>query len=141
MDVQIHLNNKADPHILVTGRRTALDKLEQQLRFWSFQLKGAPRVEIADEIMAVDLYKRPRRLGNDRSDAAFRQRLHTVTADELSDSQIFDLCTGPSAKRESRMEIVSRLAIKTFGCKLVGGFVRDWIVRGKNFHWVSWQKK
>ena len=32
------------------------------------------------------------------------------------------------------MEVVTRIAIKIFGCRVVGGFVRDWIVRGEAVH-------
>ena len=32
------------------------------------------------------------------------------------------------------MEVVARIAVQQFGCKLCGGFVRDWIVNGESKH-------
>ena len=44
-----------------------------------------------------------------------------------------DLChgvRGSEARRETRMEVVAWIAVCQFGCRLEGGFVRDWIVGG-----------
>ena len=32
------------------------------------------------------------------------------------------------------MEVVSRIAVQLFNCRLVGGFIRDWVVRGDQVH-------
>ena len=36
--------------------------------------------------------------------------------------------SGPEATRETRMEVVAWLAVCQFGCRLEGGFVRDWVI-------------
>jgi hypothetical protein len=36
----------------------------------------------------------------------------------------------PDAGREQKMEVVSRLLIRKFKCKLTGGFIRDWVING-----------
>ena len=75
------------------------------------------------------MFRRPKALAT--KDDEFLQRLRHVMGPELSPSEIFDLC---EATRETRMEVVTRIAIKIFGCRVVGGFVRDWIVRGEAVH-------
>ena len=66
--------------------------------------------------------------------AALRERLSRITAPDLPATSIFELCEGPRATRESRMEMVSRIAVKVFGCRVVGGFIRDWVIRGERAH-------
>jgi hypothetical protein len=52
---------------------------------------------------------------------------------------------GPNATRETRMEVVTWIAVCLFDCRLEGGFVRDWIVGNYTFkptnlsinQWVS----
>merc|ERR1712176_12750 len=42
-------------------------------------------------------------------------------------SQIF----GPKATRASRMAVVACIAVTKYGCVLKGGFIRDWVVGGR----------
>jgi hypothetical protein len=91
-----------------------------------------PIVERPDQFTAVDLYRRPKALQS--GDKEFRERLRTITAAELPESSIFNLSEGPRATRESRMELVARIAVQDFGCRICGGFVRDWIVNGERKH-------
>lgn len=37
----------------------------------------------------------------------------------------------PGASREQKMEVVSRLLIRKFKCKVTGGFIRDWVINGQ----------
>jgi len=37
----------------------------------------------------------------------------------------------PYAYREQKMEVVSRLLIRKFRCRVTGGFIRDWVINGQ----------
>ncbi len=63
-----------------------------------------------------------------------RTRLRRVTSAELSATEKFEMCEGPGASREQRMEMVAHIAVRVFECRVVGGFVRDWIVNGEAQH-------
>jgi hypothetical protein len=130
--VETHLGSAADPHFKVVGRRHDVNRFGNHFNLWRRQLATAPMVERPDHFMAVNLYRRPHTIPD--GDEAFRERLHTVTALQLSETKIFLKCEGPQATRETRMEIVARIAVQVFGCKLCGGFLRDWIVNGEQTH-------
>jgi len=131
VDTQLH---KSPPHILLSGRQAIITRFCEHLDFWKRQMTGASRVECPDHFMSVDLFRRPASLPNATQDSEMRARLHHVTAIELSEAQVVQLCTGPKATRETRMEIVARIAVQIFNCKVVGGFVRDWVVNGERKH-------
>ena len=40
-------------------------------------------------------------------------------------------CYLPNRSREEKMEVVSRLLIRKFKCKVTGGFIRDWVINGQ----------
>eukprot|EP00047_Mylnosiga_fluctuans_P009655 m.12416 g.12416 ORF g.12416 m.12416 type:complete len:2363 (-) comp2729_c0_seq1:86-7174(-) len=130
VELEIHLI--ADPYIKITGRRADIERFKKHIAYWTQQLNASPRVEAPDQFMSADLYRRPRQL--EKGDEEFRERLHNVTAITLTDSKLFQLTRGPNATRETRMEVVARIAIQTFNCRVVGGFIRDWIVRGQKTH-------
>mmetsp|Transcript_34674 Transcript_34674/g.72727 ORF Transcript_34674/g.72727 Transcript_34674/m.72727 type:complete len:1069 (-) Transcript_34674:659-3865(-) len=130
--VEVNLGNPADPHFNLEGRRQDLNRFSNHFALWRRQLATTPMVERPDHFMAVNLYRRPHTFSE--GDEAFRERLHTVTALQLSEIKVFLKCEGPQATRESRMEIVARIAVQVFGCKLCGGFLRDWIVNGEREH-------
>ena len=132
VQVELHMTSPSDPHVKVLGRRRDIGRFNDHFQFWRRQLALAPMVERPDHFISVDLYRRPRTLPS--GDAEFRERLHTVTAQELSQTKLFLKCQGPHATRETRMEVVARIAVQTFGCKLCGGFLRDWIVNGERKH-------
>ena len=129
VEVKVHLALSTDPHVQVVGRRLDINRFNDHFQLWRRQLSAAPMVERPDHFISVDLYRRPRTLPT--NDAEFRERLHSVTAEQLSEIKIFLKCEGPQATRETRMEIVARIAVQNFGCKLCGGFLRDWIVNGE----------
>ena len=52
----------------------------------------------------------------------------------MNESEIWELCNGPKATRETRMAVVARIAIMNFDCRLSGGFVRDWVINGESSH-------
>jgi hypothetical protein len=64
----------------------------------------------------------------------FRSRLRIVTHREVDPSLVPGMVDGPTATRESRMSVVARIAILDFNCRISGGFLRDWIVRGERQH-------
>jgi hypothetical protein len=41
-------------------------------------------------------------------------------------------CYFPQRSREEKMEVVSRLLIRKFKCKVTGGFIRDWVINGQS---------
>ncbi|CAF2245743.1 unnamed protein product [Rotaria magnacalcarata] len=78
------------------------------------------------------------------------ERISHVTDSKRTLIDLWNGLKGPKATRETRMEVVAWIAICRFGCKLEGGFVRDWIVghytnRPKGEHadpstWVSYNE-
>lgn len=56
------------------------------------------------------------------------ERISHVTDSKRTTIDLWNGLQGPEATRETRMEVVAWIAICRFGCKLEGGFVRDWIV-------------
>ena len=77
------------------------------------------------------------------------ERISHVTDSKRTMIDLWNGLQGPEATRETRMEVVAWIVICRFGCKLEGGFVRDWIVgnyvaRPKGDHadpskWVSYR--
>ena len=59
------------------------------------------------------------------------QRIALVTDSKRSRISLYNATKGANATRETRMEVVAWIAVCKFKCKLEGGFVRDWIVRGE----------
>ncbi|CAF1456975.1 unnamed protein product [Adineta steineri] len=56
------------------------------------------------------------------------ERISHVTDSKRTSIDLWNALKGPKATRETRMEAVAWIAICRFGCRLEGGFVRDWIV-------------
>ena len=56
------------------------------------------------------------------------ERISHVTNSKRTPIDLWNGLEGPDATRETRMEVVAWFAVCEFGCKLEGGFVRDWIV-------------
>lgn len=56
------------------------------------------------------------------------ERISHVTDIKRTSIDLWNGLQGPKATRETRMEVVAWIAVCVFGCKLEGGFVRDWIV-------------
>ena len=106
-----------------------MSRMQEHFDHWKKQLVGSPKIVEIDEFMNVELFRRPKIF---KGDEEFRVRLNNVTAKDLSESKINQLTIGPKATRVTRMEVVARIAIHMFDCKVVGGFVRDWIVRGES---------
>jgi hypothetical protein len=60
-----------------------------------------------------------------------RRRLAAIADAERSDAELLESALGASATRESRMEVLTWLALNRFHCKVSGGFLRDWVVPGR----------
>jgi hypothetical protein len=133
LDVDVHLSGPGPPKFQIKGRKIARDRFKVHIKFWGRDhLSNTPDIDASDRVMEVQLYHRPTQLPT--GDAEFRSRLRNVTS-PLAPSRIFDLCVGPKATRETRMEVVANIALgQDFECKLTGGFIRDWIVRGDVKH-------
>ncbi|CAM4814188.1 unnamed protein product [Rotaria magnacalcarata] len=56
------------------------------------------------------------------------ERISHVTDSKRTKVDLHYGIRGPKATRETRMEVVSWIAVCKFSCKVEGGFVRDWIV-------------
>jgi hypothetical protein len=89
MKVEMHMAG-IGPHFKIEGRRQDTQRFRDHFDLWKRQLSGAPVVERPDHFMAVDLYRRPRALPS--GDEEFRERLHVVTAQSLSETQMFLRC-------------------------------------------------
>jgi hypothetical protein len=77
-------------------------------------------------------------------------RIARITDSKLTATDLWLSVDGPTATRESRMEVVAWIAVCKFHCTLAGGFVRDWIVgndraRPQSFdsplQWVKFNEK
>ena len=60
-----------------------------------------------------------------------RKRLRMVTDDSLTEVDLWKMVRGADATRETRMAAIAWIAVTEFDCRLEGGFVRDWVVRGE----------
>ncbi|CAF1477667.1 unnamed protein product, partial [Didymodactylos carnosus] len=60
--------------------------------------------------------------------ADMEEKISHVTNEHRSPVDIWKSLQGPTATRETRMEVVAWVAVCEFKCRLEGGFVRDWIV-------------
>ncbi|CAF0966160.1 unnamed protein product [Didymodactylos carnosus] len=60
--------------------------------------------------------------------ADMEEKISHVTNKDRSPVDIWKSLQGPTATRETRMEVVAWVAVCEFKCRLEGGFVRDWIV-------------
>lgn len=138
--LEIHVSNIQDLHINFSGRRQQLHVLKKHMDFWAYQLGKCPQLKFeADDVFSgIEHFRMPdpKNFGGAKNPeyAAFRKRLHNVTAEDLNDEDIFEMTMGKDATRESRMEAVTRIALQMFECRVVGGFVRDWIVNGERKH-------
>jgi hypothetical protein len=133
--LELKFGDPAMSHIKFTGRRRHLDVFNQHIQYWrhQFTMPQSVVLELADHFMSVDRYRlaSSSNFNSKEEYTAFQKRLHNVTAESFSDEEVFELIMGTDATRESRMEAVCRVAVRTFDCKVVGGFVRDWIVNGQ----------
>jgi len=138
--LEVHVANIDDQHFMFSGRRQQLAVFKKHLEFWGRQFAEAPALSFeADDVFSgIEHFRMPdpKNFGGDKNDEwkAFKKRLHNVTAGDLSDEDILEMTQGKDATRETRMEAVTRIALQTFDCRVVGGFVRDWIVNGDRKH-------
>ena len=73
----------------------------------------------------------PPRMISSKERAKYRDiedRIARVTDSKRTSIDLYRHTKGVHATRETRMEVVAWMAICKFGCRLEGGFVRDWIV-------------
>ncbi len=133
--LDLNFRNPAKSYIKFTGRRQHLDVFQKHITHWqeSFTKPWSVVLELPDHFTSVDRYRRASSDHFNSKDeyASFQKRLRHVTSESLSEEEIFELTSGMGATRESRMEAVCRIAVRTCDCKVVGGFVRDWIVNGE----------
>jgi hypothetical protein len=61
------------------------------------------------------------------------ERISHITDSKRTLVSLHNDLKGVNATRETRMEVVAWIAVCKFGCKLEGGFVRDWVVG----HYIS----
>jgi hypothetical protein len=134
--LEINVSNIQDLHIKFSGRRQQLSVLKKHLEYWAWQLSLCMHLkfETDDIFSGIEHYRipDPKNFGGATNPEyqQFKKRLHNITAEDLSDEEIFELTQGKDQTRETRMEAVARIALQMFECRLVGGFVRDWIVNG-----------
>ncbi|CAF4001664.1 unnamed protein product, partial [Adineta steineri] len=56
------------------------------------------------------------------------ERISHITDSKRTPIDLYNGAKGAQATRETRMEVVAWIAVCRFGCRLEGGFVRDWVV-------------
>ena len=71
----------------------------------------------------------PLSLGFPSGDPAAVRAMNVSGGGEEHDLAMFSY--RPDASREQKMEVVSRLLIRKFKCKVTGGFIRDWVINGQ----------
>ncbi|CAF5129794.1 unnamed protein product, partial [Rotaria sp. Silwood1] len=54
------------------------------------------------------------------------ERISRITDSKRTRIDLYNATKGIHATRETRMEVVSWIAVCKFDCKIEGGFVRDW---------------
>jgi hypothetical protein len=127
-----------DPVIEFSGRRHHKDLFQSHIHFWVRHFKGSTSLLKLDLFLSEKLFLRPNEtwFGSHagKQFKEFRERLHRVTAAELKPEELHEMTRGESHSRETRMEAVCRIAVHVFGCRVEGGFVRDWIVNGQRKH-------
>ena len=132
--------NRAGPNgleIKMKGRRGEVAQMLRHLKFWNEQLGVTPLVHLVDHFATMRSFCRPAKLGEAecvKADQRFRERLRFCTSDSVDPMTIWNNGAGPHATRETRMMCVARIAIHEFHCRISGGFVRDWIIRGEAKH-------
>jgi hypothetical protein len=138
--LDIHVTDSHDFSIEFTGRRQQLAVLQEHVQSWFKRLSFCFKIKVdADDLInGLEHYRfpDPKNFGgkHDLEYKAFMKRLHNVTAEDLCEEEIFEMTQGKDFTRESRMEAVARIALQIFECRIVGGFVRDWIVNGDRKH-------
>lgn len=78
-------------------------------------------------------------------DDATLTRLRRVTDPARTALDLWQWSKGKDATRATRMEVVAWVAVCEYDCRVEGGFVRDWVVRGHAEHpptppssWIEW---
>jgi hypothetical protein len=56
------------------------------------------------------------------------EKISRITNSKRTLIDLYNGVKGSKATRETRMAVVAWIAVCKFGCKLEGGFVRDWFV-------------
>ena len=108
-ELQIHLRDIEDLHIVFSGRRQQLNVFKKHMGYWGEQLARTPTLSFeADDLFSgLEHYRipDPKNFGGkiNQEFAEFKKRLHNVTADDLTDEDIFEMTIGKGACRESRM--------------------------------------
>ena len=120
------------PQFKAKGRGGEVATLKDHLNFWTRQLSMTPAVHPLEHFSTISSFIRPAAFP--QGDADFRARLRFVTEPNVDPLKIWELAQGPYATRETRMMVVARISILNFECRVSGGFVRDWIVRGFSKH-------
>jgi hypothetical protein len=121
-----------NPRFTVSGRMGDVERFRAHTDFFSTMLMESPIIRDPDHFKTFESFVLPANTGpNDRE---FRERLYLVTRADVSPIVLWSMAEGPTATRETRMMLVARIAVQQFGCRLSGGFVRDWIVKGFKEH-------
>jgi hypothetical protein len=85
-----------------------------------------PKMKAKVELFGVP----PTRPSEHSGNPGMFERLSRVTSSSRPATELFEYVHGKLATRETRMEVVAWIAVSHFGCRLEGGFLRDWIVTG-----------
>jgi hypothetical protein len=56
------------------------------------------------------------------------EKISNITDSKRTKIDLWNGLQGPKCSRETRMECVAWIAVCMFGCRLEGGFIRDWVV-------------
>jgi hypothetical protein len=123
----------------LSGRKRDVGNATKTLNTFRIFLRNAAVLTIND------LDRVPARVA---LDAGGSERLRRVTDSQRSELDLWRWSKGKEATRATRMEVVAWVALCQFDCRLEGGFVRDWVVRGEEMappgvsmdKWLEWDK-
>lgn len=131
-NVVVTLPNNAG-EVTAKGRTMHVERWLVEMREW---VLWASRSKVLLGPLAATRPVTPRQLElQQRSPSAaardMRRRLAAIADADRSDAELLESALGASATRESRMEVLTWIALNRFHCKVSGGFLRDWVVPGR----------
>ncbi|CAF4952737.1 unnamed protein product [Rotaria sp. Silwood1] len=125
--VKIKVNNVVSSNtcaITVTGRYSEIVKVKNEFDSFLSWLENCTVIRNPDAGVPPRVL-RPQM----RSQCLdIEERISHITDSKQTRIDLYNATKGIHATRETRMEVVSWIAVCKFDCKIEGGFVRDWVV-------------
>ncbi|CAF2786717.1 unnamed protein product [Rotaria sp. Silwood2] len=134
--VKIKVNNGVSSktcEITVTGRYSEIVKVKEEFDSFLSWLENCAVIRNPDADVPPRVLRPPMR----SQCLDIEERISRITDSKRTRIDLYNAARGINATRESRMEVVSWIAVCKFDCKIEGGFVRDWVVGKYSEHPVQ----